>query len=168
MLKHLFMAFHNSNSRKAVKYFADTCIGLSCKNIVYSKITAAAASIGVPDAQKTVFSAGGNLLFFSSIEDIIETVDPQNVYLLVPRRYSQIPVPYDQIITNLKAKKVLVAVGGSSPGLTRKELDLGESIYIKEIGSDINPIALTALFLNGLIQKIRLLDKQEMEESRSD
>ncbi|MFW9855926.1 MAG: RecB-family nuclease [Candidatus Thorarchaeota archaeon] len=168
MLKHLFMAFHNSNSRRAVKYFADTCIGLSCKNIVYSKITAAAASIGIPEAQKTVFSAGGNLLFFSSIEDIIETLDPQIVYLLVAPRYSQIPVPYDQIITNLKTKKVLVAVGGSSPGLTRRELDLGDCIYMKEISSNINPIALTALFLNGLVQKVRLLDKQESEEGRFD
>jgi SpoU rRNA methylase family enzyme len=152
------MAFHNSNSRRAVKYFADTCIGLSCKNIVYSKITAAAASIGIPDAQKTVFSAGGSLLFFADIQDIIETLGPQKVYLLVSRRYGQIPAPYGNITENLESGNVLVAVGGSSPGLTRKELDLGECIYVEEIVSDINPIALTALFLNGLIQKAKLVD----------
>jgi len=155
MLRNLFVVFHNSNSRRAVKYFADTCIGLSCKNIVYSKITAAAASIGIPDAQKTVFSAGGNLLFFADIQDIIETLSPHKIYLLVARRYGQLPVPYNRITKDLKNGKVLVAVGGSSPGLTRKELDLGECIYVEEINTDINPIALTALFLSGLIKELK-------------
>lgn len=161
MIKNLLMGFHNSNSRRAVKYFADTCIGLSCINIVYSKITAAAASMGIPDAQKTVFPAGGNLLFFADIQDIIETMSPQKVYLLVARRYGQLPVPYNQITTDLKSDKVLVVVGGSSPGLTRKDLDLGVCIYVEEIVSGINPIALTALFLSGLVQEMKEADQQE-------
>lgn len=148
--KNLMMAFHNSHSRKTVKLFADTCIGLSCKNIIYSKITASAASIGIPDAQKTIFNAGGNLLFFSDIENILEALKPDKIYLLVSRKYGKRPIPFNEIITNIKNGKVLIIVGGTSPGLTRKELDLGECIFADEVITEVNPIALTALFLGGI------------------
>ncbi|MFX0124031.1 MAG: RecB-family nuclease, partial [Candidatus Hodarchaeota archaeon] len=137
--KNLMMAFHNSHSRKAVKLFADTCIGLSCKNVIFSKITASAASIGIPDAQKTILNAGGSLLFFSDIENILETLRPNKLYLLVSRRYGETSIPYKEIITNLNDGMVLVVVGGTSPGLTRKELDLGKCIFANEVESDINP-----------------------------
>jgi SpoU rRNA methylase family enzyme len=153
--KNLMMAFHNSHSRKAVRLFADTCIGLSCKNIIYSKITASAASIGIPDAQKTILNAGGNLLFFSDIESILEALQPDKIYLLVSRKYGKSSIPFDDIISNLKTRKVLVIVGGTSPGLTRKELDLGECIYADEVITAINPIALTALFLGGINKVIK-------------
>ncbi|MFX0171504.1 MAG: RecB-family nuclease [Candidatus Hodarchaeota archaeon] len=150
--KNLFMVFHNSHSRKAVKLFADTCIGLSCKNIVFSKISASAASIGIPDAQKSILSGGGNLLFFSDVEDIIETLSPHKVFLLVSRKYGKKPIPFSRIAEELKVGKVLIIVGGTSPGLTRKELDLGDCIFVEEVTSRINPIAITALFLSGLIK----------------
>lgn len=149
---NVIMVFHNSHSRRAVKFFADTCIGLSCKNIVFSKISASAASIGIPDAQKTVLSAGGNLLFFSDLQDVIETLAPYKIYLLVSRKYGKQSIPYTQIINDLNKGKILIVVGGTSPGLTRKELDLGESIFIDEVQSEINPIAMTALFLGGLVR----------------
>jgi SpoU rRNA methylase family enzyme len=150
ILKNLMMAFHNSHSRKAVKLFADTCVGLSCKNIIYSKITASAASIGIPDAQKTILNAGGNLLFFSDVENILEALQPDKIYLLVSRKYGKSPIPFHDIIAELEVGKVLVIVGGTSPGLTRKELDLGECIFADEVNSEVNPIALTALFLGGI------------------
>ncbi|MFX0013663.1 MAG: RecB-family nuclease [Promethearchaeota archaeon] len=153
--KNLLMAFHNSHSRKAVKYFADTCIGLSCRNVIFSKITSSAASIGIPDAQKSVLKAGGNLLFFSDITDIQEALEPSKSYLLVSRKYGRKSIPYNEIVTELKLGKVLVIVGGTSPGLTRRELDLGECIFADEVISDINPIALTALFLTGLSKVIK-------------
>lgn len=148
--ENLLMAFHNSHNQKSVRLFANTCTGLSCRNVIFSKITAAAASIGVPDAQKIVLSTGGNLLFFADVEDIVETLKPQRIYLLVPRKYGKNPIPYIQIVDELKTEKVLVVVGGTSPGLTRKEMDLGECVFADEVVSEINPIALTALFLSGL------------------
>ncbi|UCG89775.1 MAG: hypothetical protein JSU57_04735 [Candidatus Heimdallarchaeota archaeon] len=152
---NLLMAFHNSHSRKAVKFFADTCVGLSCKNVIFSKITASAASIGIPNAQKSVLSMGGNLLFFSDVEGILEALNPHKIYLLVSRKYGEKPIPFNEIVTDLKVGKVLVVIGGTSPGLTRKELDLGQCIFAEEVISDINPIALTALFLGGLSKAIK-------------
>ena len=154
MLKNLLMVFHNSHSRKAVKLFADTCIGLSCKNVVYSKIAASAASIGVPDAQKSVLRGGGNLLFFTDVIDILEALNPHKTYLLVSRKYGQRSIPFNEIAGELNVGKVLVIVGGTTPGLTRKELDLGDNIFAEEVKIDINPIALTALFLSGLYKVI--------------
>jgi SpoU rRNA methylase family enzyme len=159
--RNLLMVFHNSHSRRTVKLFADTCIGLSCKNIIFSKITAAAASIGIPEAQKAVFSAGGNLLFFSDIQDIIETLTPNNIYLLVNRKYGKFPTPFTKIIEELKTNKILVIVGGTSPGLTRKEMDLGDCIFAEEALSNINPIAQTALFLGGLSRALKDSEKIE-------
>lgn len=149
---NLFMVFHNSHSRNAVKFFADTCIGLACKNVVFSKISASAASIGIPDAQKTILSRGGNLLFFSDIQDIIETLSPHKVFLLVSRKYGKIPIPFLRITKELQVGKILIVIGGTSPGLTRKELDLGDCIFAEEVTSEINPIALATLFLSGLLR----------------
>ena len=153
--KNLMMAFHNSHSRMAVKLFADTCIGLSCNNVIFSKITASAASIGIPDAQKTILNAGGNLLFFSDVKNILDALQPYKIYLLVSRKYGERSIPFNEIVSDLKVGKVLVVVGGTSPGLTRKELDLGKCIFAEEVTTDINPIALTALFLGGLNKVIK-------------
>ncbi|UCG00599.1 MAG: hypothetical protein JSW11_13380 [Candidatus Heimdallarchaeota archaeon] len=153
--KNLMMAFHNSHSRKAVKYFADTCIGLGCKNVIFSKITASAASIGIPDAQKAILNARGNLLFFSDVKSILEVLHPHKIYLLVSRKYGESSIPFKEIISELKVGKVLVVVGGTSPGLTRKELDLGKCIFVDEVETDVNPIALTALFLGGLTRVVK-------------
>ena len=155
ILKNLLMAFHNSHSHKAVKFFANTCIGLLCKNVIFSKITASAASIGIPEAQKTVLNAGGNLLFFSDVKDVLETMKPHKIYLLVSRKYGENPIPYIEIANELKIGKVLAVVGGTSPGLTRKEMDLGQCVFADEVISDINPIALTALFLSALSKIIK-------------
>ena len=152
ILENLFMTLHNSHSRKTVKFFADTCTGFGCKNITFSKITASAASMGIPEAQKSILKSGGNMLFFSDITDILETLSPEKIYLLVARKYGKRAIPFSRILEELGNNKVLVVVGGTSPGLTRKELDLGECVYADEIISEINPIALTAIFLTGIIR----------------
>lgn len=152
ILDNLLMTFHNSHSRKTVKFFADTCIGLKCKNVIFSKITASAASIGIPDAQKSVLKGGGNLMFFSDLEDILETLKPSKIYLLVSPKYGKTPIPFTRIASELEEEKVLVVVGGTVSGLTRKEMDLGECIFVKEVRTNINSIALTAIFLSGLIK----------------
>ena len=152
ILDNLLMTFHNSHSRKAVKFFADTCIGLTCKNVIFSKITASAASIGIPDAQKSVLKGGGNLMFFSDLEDILETLKPNKIYLLVSPKYGKTPIPFTRIASELEEGKVLVVVGGTVSGLTRKEMDLGECIFVKEVKNNINSIALTAIFLSGLVK----------------
>ncbi len=56
-----------------------------------------------------------------------------------------------QISQELRKLKVLIVIGGSSPGLTRKELDLGECVSIEGINQSLNPIALTSIFLYGLL-----------------
>lgn len=155
-LQNLFMVFHNSHSRNAVKYFADTCIGLGCRNIIYSKLSSAAASIGIPEAQKTIFKSGGNLLFFSDIPDIIEIFNPNLIFFLVPQKFANEPVPYDNIAKELQHdKKILIIIGGTTPGVTRKELDLGKGVFLEEVISDVNPITQTALFLSGIKKAIQ-------------
>jgi SpoU rRNA methylase family enzyme len=135
-----------------VRLFADTCTGFGIKNIIFSKITASAASMGIPEAQKSILKSGGNMLFFSDIIDILETFSPNKIYLLVARKYGKRAIPFSQISEEMKNEKVLIVVGGTSPGLTRKELDLGECIFANEILHEINPIALTTLFLTGIIK----------------
>ena len=153
---NLFLALHNTHSRNTVKLFADTVMNFSsiCKNVVFSKISAAAASIGIPDAQKTVLNTGGSLLFFSEVTDIIETLQPQKVYLLVPPKFGKEVVPFNRIYDEIQKEKILVILGGSTPGLTRKELDMGECIYLEEVTSNLNPVAMTSIFLYNLIRII--------------
>ena len=153
--QNLLLALHNVHSSSIVKLFAETVIGFPsvCKNVIFSKVTASAASIGIPDAQKTVLSSGkGSLYFFADIQDIYELLKPDKTYLLVPRHYGKVPIPFSQISQELKDQKVLVIVGGSSPGLTRKELDMGECIYVDQTTTKLNPVTLTSIFLYGLSQ----------------
>ena len=151
---NLFLALHNTHSRNTVKLFADTVMNFPsfCKNVVFSKISASAASIGIPDAQKTILSKGGSLFFFSEVTDIIETLQPHKVYLLVPRKFGKEVIPFERIYQESQNKKILVILGGSSPGLTRKELDMGECIFLDEISSNLNPVSLASIFLYGLSQ----------------
>ena len=149
---NLFLALHNTYSRNTVKLFADTVMNFQslCKNVVYSKISAAAASIGIPDAQKTILNHGGSLFFFSEVTDIIDTLQPHKVYLLVPRKFGKEVIPFERIYHEVQKEKILVILGGSSPGLTRKELDMGECIFLDEVTSNLNPVALTSIFLYTL------------------
>ena len=155
--KNLFLTLHNTHSPTIVKFFADTIVNFPsvCKNIIFSKITAAAASTGIPDAQKTVLSSNinGNLYFFSDLNDIIETLIPQKIYLLTPHRFAKKKLDFIQLSQDLRKEKVLVVIGGSSPGLTRKELDLGDCVFIEGVLKALNPIALTSILLYGLLSQ---------------
>ena len=153
---NLLLALHNTHSSSIVKLFAETIMGFPsvCKNVIFSKVTASAASIGIPDAQKTVLSKAhqGSLYFFSDLSDTIEIFKPDIIYLLVSQQFGKNPIPFERINNELKDQKILVIVGGSSPGLTRKELDMGECIYVDRTTSRLNPITLTSVFLFGLLQ----------------
>jgi len=155
--QNLLFALHNTHSPNMVKLFANTVVNFPslCKNVVFSKITASAASMGIPDAQKIILGSEtrGSLLFFADLDDIIEALKPDKIYLLVPRRFGQSVIPFLQIAHEIKQQKVLVVVGGSASGLTRKELDKGECIYLKDEIPELNPIALTAIFLFGLSER---------------
>ncbi len=154
--QNLLLALHNTHSPNTVKLFANTVVNFPflCKNVIFSKITSSAASMGIPDAQKLILASNkhGSLFFFAEISDIVDSLHPDKIYLLVPRRFSQNVVSFKQITHELKESKVLVVVGGSSSGLTRKELDLGECISLEESITDLNPVSLTAIFLYGLSQ----------------
>jgi SpoU rRNA methylase family enzyme len=152
---NLLLTLHNTHSPTIVKFFADTIMGFPsvCKNVIFSKISASAASSGIPDAQKTVLSSNvnGNLYFFSDLGDIIETLAPKTIYLLTSQRFAKKSLNFTQLSQELRKKKVLTVIGGSSPGLTRKELDLGECVYIEGLKQTVNPIALASVFLYGLL-----------------
>ena len=90
------------------------------------------------------------MLFFSDMEDILEALKPQKIYLLVSRKYGKKPIPYNKIATELKSNKVLVVVGGTSPGLTRKEMDLGE-IMIEEEKIKLYPLVRIRLEKEGIL-----------------
>lgn len=155
--QNLLLTLHNTHSPTIVKFFADTIVNFPsvCKNVIFSKITAAAASTGIPDAQKTVLSSNisGNLYFFSDLNDIIETLNPQKIYLLTQQRFAKNKLDFVQLSHDLRKEKVLVVIGGSSPGLTRKELDLGDCVFIEGVERALNPIALTSILLYGLFSQ---------------
>jgi SpoU rRNA methylase family enzyme len=155
--QNLLIALHNTHSPNTVKLFANSVVNFPhlCKNLIFSKITSSAASMGIPDAQKIILRSEnpGSLFFFSDIQDIIDALVPDKIYLLVPKRFGKRIVPFSDIIQEIKEQKILVIVGGSPSGLTRKELDLGDCIYLEESTTDLNPVASTAIFLYGLSQR---------------
>ena len=155
--QNLLLALHNTHSPNTVKLFANTVVNFPflCKNVIFSKITSSAASMGIPDAQKIILGSEhrGSLFFFADVQDIIDSLKPDKIYLLVPRRYGQSIVLFLQISQVIEKLIVLIVVGGSFSGLTRKELDIDQCIYLEKKIADLNPIAMTAIFLYGLTQQ---------------
>ncbi len=54
LTNNLLIMLQNSHNRSTIKLFADTCINFGCINVIFSKITTSAASIGTPESQKAI------------------------------------------------------------------------------------------------------------------
>lgn len=148
--ENLFVVIHNVHSRSRVKEFAQVAAGMGCQNIVISKASGSAASQGVPEAYKAVHKFRKNILFLANLEDVIELLKPDKIFVITSSKYAKEKLIPDEIRNSLGKNRVLVVVGGTSPGLTRRDLDLGTAVHCVSTQEDIGPIATIAIFLNQI------------------
>ncbi|MHA1222636.1 MAG: RecB-family nuclease [Candidatus Heimdallarchaeaceae archaeon] len=152
----LIVQLHNTGSVNQCRDFAKIALGLGARDIIFSKAVGSAATAGIPAAQKMAFSTGANILYLQEIKDAIELCSPDEVYLFIRRPFSDKEFDAKKIAEQyLQGKTILLIFGGSEPGITKKELELGIPVYfskINEIGC-LGEITLALYLLRDFLKK---------------
>ncbi len=130
------VVMHNVNSSNRCTEFVRIAIGLGYRTIVISQAQGSAAQKGIPNAQKLAYRAGVNFLFLNGLQDIVDLFSPEALVLVAPPPYGDKQLD-EEFVESLKGKKVAIVFGGSDPGLSRKDLDMGETVQLPvgDIGS---------------------------------
>ena len=151
----LIVQLHNFSSVNLCREFVKIALGLGAKDIIFSKAAGAGATTGVPIAQKMAHSKQANVLYLQDLPDTIELVAPDQVYLFIKRPFSK-EVFNQKMIADAysEGKTILLVFGGAEPGLSKKELDMGTSIYFDKI-NEIGCLGELALSLYLIRQNLR-------------
>ena len=78
----MYVIFHNFASQIKLEEMARTALAYGANLIVISKATGMAAQSGIPTVSRLVFEKGGKLLVTHSLEETLEVLKPNKVYLI--------------------------------------------------------------------------------------
>jgi SpoU rRNA methylase family enzyme len=78
----MFVIFHNFASQIKLEEMARTALAYGNDLVVVSKATGMAAQSGIPTVSRLVFEKGGRLLVTHSLEEALETLKPDRVFLI--------------------------------------------------------------------------------------
>ncbi|MHA1130418.1 MAG: RecB-family nuclease [Candidatus Helarchaeota archaeon] len=152
MLENLYVAIHNVTGIQKIKEYTQVLLGFKIKTVIISKAVGSAAMSGVPQEQKQIFKKGGNLLYVEDIPDIIELLNPDDIYIIAPRPYAKTGFSPEKIAQELRSnKKILLVFGGSDPGLSKRDLNFGIDTYL-DVPADIGTIGTAAIILYQIQQ----------------
>ncbi len=150
----IFVQLHNFSSLNHCREFVKIALGLGARDIILSKAAGTAATTGVPIAQKLAYSKQANLLYLQSIDDAIELVHPDEIYLFIKKPFSKEIFDYKEVAKSYNSgKSILLIFGGAEPGLSKQELDKGKAVYfekLNELGC-LGEITLTLYLLRNEI-----------------
>lgn len=142
--------FHNINAANKCGEFVRIATGLGFKTLIISNAQGSAAQRGIPAAQKLAYKEGANFMALANVQDAIELFSPEEVIVVAPPPYGKEMLDAD-FVDSIEGKKTLIVFGGSDPGLSRKDLDMGRSVQIK--AGDIGSIGTLAIGL-ALLKKM--------------
>ncbi|NVM53742.1 MAG: hypothetical protein HWN66_08585 [Candidatus Helarchaeota archaeon] len=153
-MENLLIAIHNVTGIQKIKEYTQVLVGFRIKTVIISKAVGSAAMSGVPQAQKLIFKKGGNLLYVEDIPDVIELLNPDEIYVIAPQPYAKHKFDPEVVVQKLKdKKKILIIFGGSNPGLSKRELDFGIDSYL-EVPADIGTIGTAAIILYQIFKRL--------------
>lgn len=154
-MKKLFVVLHNVHSPQRIKDMARLIIGFGLKSLIISKAEGAAAISGIPEAQKIMYKEKRSLLCFPDLPDVIELLKPEETCIFAPQRFAKETYDPTKIATQLKeGKKILLVFGGSEPGLSKRDMDLGRTVSLDIVG-DIGPVGMAAVALYELLKSFK-------------
>ncbi|RMG31180.1 MAG: hypothetical protein D6732_14960 [Methanobacteriota archaeon] len=145
------VVMHNISSSSRCTEFVRIASGLGYKTMVISQAQGSAAQKGVPAAQKLAFKERANFLVLYSLQDVVDLFSPEEVILVAPPPYGKEKLDKN-LAEQIKGRKYAIVFGGSDPGLSRKDLDMGRSVQLPvgDIGS-IGTLSIGLAILKGLI-----------------
>jgi len=135
---------HNVFSPQRLIESARTVYGLGYRVFIVTKASGSAAQVGVPEAQKLALKLGKSLIYLPDLPDAIEMLKPDHTILVVPKRFAKEP-----LTSFLKdaGGRILVVFGGSDPGLSRRELEMGLPVFVDGIEGEVGVVGLIAITL---------------------
>lgn len=152
----IIVQLHNFSSINHCREFVKIALNLGARDLILSKATGTAATTGVPIAQKLAHAQGANLLYLQGIDDSIELVKPDEIFLFIKKPFSKEEFNTAEVAKSYSEEKsILLIFGGSEPGLTKQELEKGTPVYfekINEIGC-LGEITLALYLLRKEIEK---------------
>ncbi|MBD3226555.1 MAG: hypothetical protein GF329_00040 [Candidatus Lokiarchaeota archaeon] len=154
MKSNLYVLLHSVSSVRIVIEFTRIALGFDVKNLIISKAEGSAAMTGVPTAQRAAYKKGANNLFyFKDLTDVIELINPDSMFFIVPSKYTKDIFDAKKVKNILdKNSKVLLAFNGHKSSFPKREMDLGEPISL-DLPSYIGPLGSLAIILNDLVVK---------------
>ncbi len=121
----MYLIFHNFASQIKLEEMARTALAYGADLVVVSKATGMAAQAGIPTVSRLVFEKGGRLLVTHSLEEALDLLKPEKVYLIT-----------DLAEEELKPEEIEEGAAyvffGNYP--VKKEEELGEKRYISPKG----------------------------------
>ena len=154
-MEQLFVVLHNVHSTQRIKDMARLVIGFGLKSLIVSKAEGAAAISGIPEAQKIMYKEKRSLLCFPDLPDVIELLKPEEICVFVPQRFAKETYNPSKIAAQLKeGRKILFVFGGSEPGLSKREMDLGRTMSL-DVVDDIGPVGAAAIVLYELMKSFK-------------
>jgi SpoU rRNA methylase family enzyme len=130
----MFVIFHNFASQIKLEEMARTALAFGADLITISKATGMAAQSGIPTVSRLVFEKGGRLLVTHSLEEALETLKPDKVYLITD--LAEVELKPEEIEEN-----AAYVFFGNYP--VKREEELGEKRFIAPKGiSEIAQVCL--------------------------
>ncbi|MGB9709825.1 RecB-family nuclease [Infirmifilum uzonense] len=149
---------HNTQSSQRLAEVARTVYGLGFNYLIVTKAVGSAAQVGVPEAQKLAYKFGRNLLVLADLSEAIELLQPRKVLLVMPGKYGGrgLHEALAEAAKELReGDKVFLVFGGVEPGLSQRELKLGEMVSPEGVEEDIGTVALVAISLYRVNELLR-------------
>ncbi|MCG3217889.1 MAG: hypothetical protein KAR35_02730 [Candidatus Heimdallarchaeota archaeon] len=151
----LLITLHNVGSSQRCQEFVQIASGLGFKNLAITKASGSAASRGIPQAQKIAVKSNANFMFLGNISDVIEVYNPDEIILVAPPPFGDDLWNPEEVKKESEEKRLLLIFGGSSPGLSRRELDMGKAVNLDvpiEVGS-IGTLAIALYELKKVLKE---------------
>lgn len=152
-MNEVIPVIHNVFSVEIVKQFAKICYGLGFKTVVVSKPSGAAAQAGVPEAQKLALKKGKALVVLSELEDVLEIFKPSLLIFVTPKKYAKEPFDTERVLSEAQKGAVAVVFGGSEPGVSARELELGVPMHV-DVEDDLGPLGFAAIVLHAIARSL--------------
>ncbi len=146
--KNLIVVLHNIFKTSRSIEFMKLCATFGVQTVILSKVNGSAAITAVPEAQKEAIRAGINMFFLPDLPDVIELFRPDKIYIAIEKEFAEREFNAEEIMNYLEeGKKILLIFGGHDPGLTRKDLELGETVHPPGLEQAIDTIPLATIIL---------------------
>jgi len=155
-VERVLVVLHNVYSVQRVVELARVAYGLGFSTLVVSRAQGAAAQSGVPEAQKLALKKGRNLFYVADLPDVLELFKPDLALMFVPREYAERAFDAGEVARAVaEGRRVALVFGGSEPGLSRRELDMGVAVYLEGADDDLGAVGTAAIALYLVRRELR-------------